>query len=94
LGDVLTLTEPRSDDPLLGVTVPVASSVNPDEERPSHLQEVHAELVARLPVPDEQGGTHHEMPPLETNADYKAYIRSRTAAWQASRGKNSSPLHG
>jgi phospholipase C len=94
LGDVLTLTEPRSDDPLLGVTVPVASSVNPDEERPSHLQEVHAELVAQLPVPDEQGGTHHEMPALETNADYKAYIRSRTAAWQASRGKNSSPLHG
>src|SRR3984957_19343233 len=85
LGDVLTLTQPRSDDPLLGVTVPVASSVNPDEESPSHLQEVQAELVAELPVPDEQGGTHHVMPALKTNSDYKAYIRSHTAAWQTSR---------
>ncbi len=93
LGDVLTLTQPRSDDPLLGVIVPVASSVYPDEQRPSHLQQVHAELVAQLPVPDEQGGTHHVMPPLKTNSDYKAYIRSRTAAWQASRRNNSSPQH-
>jgi phospholipase C len=85
VGDVLTLTEPRTDDPLLGVTVPVASGVNPDQDRPSHLQEVHAELVSRLLVPDQQGGTHHTMPELKTSSDYRNYIRSRTAAWQASR---------
>ena len=85
VGDVLTLTEPRTDDPLQGVTVPVASGVNPDQDIPSHLQEVHAELVAQLPVPDEQGLTHHTMPKLATNADYKAYIRARTEAWRASR---------
>jgi phospholipase C len=93
LGNVLTLTQPRSDDPLQHVVVPVAHSVNPDEDRPSHLQQVHAELVAELPVPDGLGGTHHVMPPLKTNSDYKAYIRSRTAAWQASRRNNSSPQH-
>ncbi|HEY7387246.1 MAG TPA: alkaline phosphatase family protein [Bryobacteraceae bacterium] len=88
LSDVLTLQDPRTDDPLKGVTVPVAGSVNPDEERPSHLQEIQAELVAQLPVPDEQGGTHHQMPPLKTNSDYRAYIRQRTEAWRASRKKS------
>jgi phospholipase C len=49
------------------------------------LQQVHAELVAQLPVPDGQGGTHHTMPALTTNSDYKAYIRARTEAWRDSR---------
>lgn len=85
IGDVLTLSEPRSDDPLEDVTVPVATGQNPDVDRPSHLQQVHAELVAQLPVPDQQGGTHHAMPQLKTNADYKAYIRERTEAWRESK---------
>jgi phospholipase C len=88
LGDVLTLQDARTDDPLKGVTVPVAGSVNPDEDRPSHLQEIHAELVAQLPVPDEQGRMHHQMPPLKTSSDYRAYIRQRTEAWRASRKKS------
>lgn len=91
VGNVLSLTQPRTDDPLQGVTVPVSTDVNPDQDIPSHLQQVHAELVAQLPVPDEQGGTHHAMPQLTTNADYKAYIRARTEAWQASRRRPSSP---
>ena len=85
LGAALTLSVPRTDDPLAGVVVPVASARNPDEDRPSHLQEVHAELVSRLPVPDQQGGAHHTMPALRTGADYKAYIRARTNAWLKSR---------
>jgi phospholipase C len=91
VGNVLTLTQPRTDDPLQGVTVPVATEVNPNQDIPSHLQEVHAELVAQLPVPDGQGGTHHDMPRLKTNADYKAYIRARTEAWRASRQRKVSP---
>ena len=90
IGGVLTLTEPRTDDPLQGVTVPVATGTNPDEDQPSHLQEVHAELVAQLPVPDGHGGTHHTMPPLKTNSDYRNYIRTRTAAWKAARHRNAS----
>jgi phospholipase C len=85
IGDVLTLTQPRTDDPLEGLVVPVATGQNPNVDEPSHLQQVHAELVSQLPVPDEQGGLHHTMPNLVTNGDYQAYIRSRTEAWRHSR---------
>jgi phospholipase C len=85
IGAVLTLKTPRTDDPLQGVTVPHAKGSNPAEQRPSHLQQVLAELVAQLPVPDAAGGTHHEMPALRTNSDYRTYIKERVAAWKASR---------
>ena len=65
--------------------MPTSSGSNPAAGRPSHLQEVYAELVARLPVPDAQGGTHHESPALVTDDDYARYIRQRLAAWKASR---------
>lgn len=90
VGDVLTLAAPRTDDPLHGVAVPAAIDLYPDANQPSHLQEVHAELVAQLPVPDEQGGTHRAMPNLRTSSEYEAYIRARTEAWRASRNRISS----
>src|ERR1700733_13612661 len=46
-GDVLTLTTPRTDDVLAGVTVPVSGAANPSAGQISHLQAVHDELVAR-----------------------------------------------
>jgi len=49
------------------------------------LQQVHAELVSQLPVPDAKGGMHHTMPELKTNADYSNYIRTRTAEWKAAK---------
>ncbi|MGA8231188.1 MAG: alkaline phosphatase family protein [Candidatus Acidiferrales bacterium] len=93
IGAALTLAVARTDDPLAGVVVPVAGAANPDADRPSHLQEVHAELVAQLPVPDGKGGVHHTMPVLKTNQDYKEYIRARTAAWQASRKASAAAAH-
>jgi phospholipase C len=94
IGNVLTLAKPRTDDPLAGVVVPQATGQGPDTTIPSHLQQVHAELVAQLPVPDGHGGTHHVMPPLKTSADYDAYIKTRTAAWQASKQKAKSKHKG
>jgi phospholipase C len=85
LGGVLMLASPRRDDPLAGVTVPVASARFPEEDLPSHLQQVQAELVAELPVPDEHGGAHHELPVMHSGSEYAAYIRERTNAWKASR---------
>jgi phospholipase C len=85
VGDVLTLDTPRSDDPLAGVRVPQSTNANLAASQPSHLQQVHAELVSRLPVPDTNGGTHHQMPILKTNADYANYIASRTEAWLVNR---------
>ena len=46
-GDVLTLATPRTDDPLAGVTPPPASGPGPAAGRPSHLEEVRDELLAR-----------------------------------------------
>jgi phospholipase C len=76
---VLTLSSPRTDDPLAGVVVPVESAPNPSADLPSHLLQVQAQLVSRLPVPGAPP------PPLQTSADYMSYIRSRTAAWQRAR---------
>ena len=81
IGAVLTLASPRADDPLAGVTVPVSGEAGPSADLPSHLLKVHAELVSHLVVPGSTGG----MPELRTSADYTAYIRSRTAAWQQAR---------
>jgi phospholipase C len=83
IGAVLTLKNPRTDDPLKGVKVPKPSGKDPAHGKPSHLQQVHAELVSQLPVHDTLG---NRIPPhLKTSEDYRAYIRSRTEAWIKSR---------
>lgn len=87
---VLTLAVARTDDPLTGVVVPKAGEPNPFADKPSHLQQVHAELVSQLPVPDDKGGAHHTMPALKTNSDFRAYIHDRTEAWRASRRSSAS----
>ena len=93
VGAVLTLGTARTDDPLAGVVVPVAAAQNPNANKPSHLQQVQAELVSRLPVPDGKGGMHHTMPVLKTNNDYRNYIRERTEAWKAARKTSANLTH-
>jgi phospholipase C len=87
LGAVLTLAAPRTDDPLAGVTVPTSHGTSPHtaSDPPSGLLRIHAEMVAKLPVPDANGSVRHTMPPLETSAECDAYIDARTLAWKASR---------
>jgi phospholipase C len=46
-GDVLTLSTPRTDDVLAGVTVPVSSGPAPAAGTVSHLDSVQAELISR-----------------------------------------------
>jgi phospholipase C len=69
VADALTLAAPRTDDPLAGVTAPPAPA-NPTNltVQPSHLQQVHAALIA-----DDAGG-RDALAPLRTNADYKRFI--------------------
>jgi phospholipase C len=76
---------PRTDDPLQGVLVPTARVPATVAKLPSHLQEVHADLASQLPVIDRGGGTHHELPRMRTNRDYRGYIRKRLAAWMRSK---------
>jgi hypothetical protein len=48
-------------------------------DTPSHLQQVHADLAARLII---EGHTDGEPPPdLHTSADYDHYVDARTRAW-------------
>jgi len=46
-GDVLTLTTPRTDDVLAGVTVPVSAGPGPAVGTVSHLESIRAELISR-----------------------------------------------
>jgi hypothetical protein len=46
-GDVLTLTTPRTEDVLAGLTVPAASGPGPAAGTVSHLESVRAELISR-----------------------------------------------
>ena len=85
VGDVLTLAQPRTDDPLSGVSVPTSTVANPVAGTPSHIQQTYAQLVSALPVNDTQGQTHSGMPALSTEQDYHDYISSRSAAWTAAR---------
>jgi phospholipase C len=47
VGGAITLTTPRTDDPLMGVVVPTSGGVTPSAGRPTHLEEVYADLVSR-----------------------------------------------
>ena len=82
LDDALTLQAARTDDPLEGVVVPTSATPNPAEGQPTHLQEVQAELVSRLPLTPEQRLATPRLGALKTSADYDDYIRTRTHAWK------------
>lgn len=85
IGDVLTLTTPRTDDPLKSVQVPKSGKAPPGPNEPSHLQIVAAESVSHLHIPDSQGRTFHRMPILRTAKDYAQYINQRLGAWRQRR---------
>ncbi|HTR87731.1 MAG TPA: alkaline phosphatase family protein [Reyranella sp.] len=81
LGDVLTLAQPRTDDPLGSTTPPSSGEPVPNANRPSKLQKMQAAKVASLPVPNEHGTYDHDQPDLKTSNEAAEYIRDRTAAW-------------
>lgn len=82
IGDVLSLSAPRTDDPLKSVTVPRPRVRVRGANMPSHLQEVHADLMESEENPDSKGGYHHKQPILKTSGDYDSYIRRRSRAWR------------
>jgi len=83
LGDVLTLAQPRTDNPLHGIEPPVSKETHPTPEVPSPIDLIHAEKVSALPLRNEKGSyEEHEMPILTTSAAVGEYIQTRTAAWR------------
>jgi phospholipase C len=85
LSAALTLTTPRTDDPLLGVAVPVSGTVKPAADKPTHLQMVQAQMAARLPMPDASVGVHEDLPNQATASEMEAYIVDRDRRWRAGR---------
>jgi phospholipase C len=79
IGDVLTLTTPRTDDPLAGVTVPVAAQPGPAAGQPSHLQQVQAELISRRFAAGQEPAPGTAGTPNRTAADYTGYISAHTS---------------
>jgi len=77
IGGALNQMNPRTDDPLAGVVPPPPSTANPNALTPSHLQQIHAELVSGLNVPGKRLPTSEALAPLRTNADYTAFIDQR-----------------
>ena len=74
-GGVLTLTAPRTDDALAGVTVPAAGGARPSAAAPSHLQEVQADLISRQ-YPAGQHPAADALAAQDSGAAYANYIRS------------------
>ncbi len=91
VGDVLTLTTPRTDDPLANVTAPTSSGANPAVAEVSHIQTVDAQLTSQLPVPL---GELHSAPLLanqQTPADFDNYVKTRTATWKTAKAQGHAP---
>jgi phospholipase C len=72
-GDVLTLTAPRTDDVLEGVTIPPPSTQNPSAGEPSHIQEIQADLISRR-FPAGQHDDANLLAQQDTNQAYAGYI--------------------
>jgi phospholipase C len=90
LGPILTLPEPRRDDPLTGVTPPTAADPvlqrgsAPIGEAPSSFLEAKAIAAAKLPVPSEPiENPEQTVAALSTAPKQYAFIQDRLQAWEA-----------
>ncbi len=91
LGGVLTLTTPRTDDPLAAVVAPASTGANPAAAEVSHLQQLQAQMTADLPVPAEQLVNQPLLASQRTPADFAHYIEARTSTWKAARDTGQAP---
>jgi phospholipase C len=85
LGDAVTLTQARTDDPLAGVEIPSSNQIHPNQQQPSELDRIYARRVSLLPVPNDHDTFGHIPPDLSTSDAIGDYIRARTAAWKQHR---------
>jgi phospholipase C len=90
LGPVLSLSQPRRDDPLRGITSPTAADPvlqagsAPIGEAPSSFLEAKAIAAAKLPVPSEPiENPEQTVAALSTAANQYAFIQDRLQAWEA-----------
>jgi phospholipase C len=92
LGGVLTLATPRTDDPLVGVVAPTVPGANPAAGEVSHLQQLHAQMVANLSVPDQDLLGEPALPNQQTPAEFDNYIAARTDRWKSAKAVGQAPV--
>jgi phospholipase C len=83
VGDALSEANPRTDDPMAGVAAPVSAVTVPADAPPSHLQRIHAELLASLPVAGRHLPPSQLLAPLRTTTDFARFITQRSEQWKA-----------
>lgn len=81
LGDVLTLTQPRQDDPIEGVPIPTPGGHHPNSSVPSKIDKLQVARIAALPIRNEKGHFEEASPELSSSAEVSNFIRDRSAAW-------------
>jgi len=78
LEDVLTLNNPRKDNPMKDVIPPVRFAPDKSKSKPTHLQQVQAELLSITPTSNNiQEGYHHVIPDFSTGKEIEEYISKR-----------------
>ncbi|HTC20414.1 MAG TPA: alkaline phosphatase family protein, partial [bacterium] len=80
LGGVLTLSSARTDDPLAKVKAQAGPAKSPIPDHPTHLQQVQAHYLSRLPIAGHTLGVeHHEntTPKFKSGSEADAYIKKR-----------------
>jgi phospholipase C len=79
VGGVLTLTTPRSDNPLAGVSAPVNGNPNQIDDHVTHLQQAHAQCLSEIPNRSERKGIEHHdgYPTFKTGTEAAHFIRTR-----------------
>jgi phospholipase C len=85
---VLTLSTPRTDDPLAGVKPPVSKTSPKLSSAPNHLVMALAQTATSLPVPEAGGKAHnHDTPQFKTDQEALAYANKRFDDYAQSRSR-------
>jgi hypothetical protein len=84
VGGALTLSQPRTDDPLAGVKPPIAQTAPALPSGPDHMEITLAEAAMRLPVPEDGAGHQDMLPAFATGEEAVDYARRRYAAYARS----------
>jgi phospholipase C len=92
LGGVLTLTTPRTDDPIAGVVAPTATGANPAADEVSNLQQLQAQQISNLQVPLERLQGQPLLGNQHTPADLQNYINARANTWKQARDDGDAPI--
>src|SRR5580692_4422793 len=92
LSGVLTLSTPRTDDPIAGVLAPTAAGPNPAAGEVSQLLQLHAQQISNLQVPLDRLRDAPLLANQHTPADFENYINARASTWETAKAEGDAPV--